>query len=341
MRPFFQWLCGSLLLLGGCIDEVPLRVRNVQPILVVEGLITNEPPPYTVQLTYTGNFVSSTLFPEALYVTGAQVRIFDDQGDTTTLKPVLEAQGVYRTTDPTFVGQIGRRYAVDLVLADGRHYVSQPELLRAVAPIDSLSAEFTEVVNFDEDHPYGYQLFAHAQDPAETEDYYRWTLQGYSRRESTGRPLGFAGVCCNSCWVPFYERGINVLSDAAFNGNRIDHYYVGYVPYYVPGLHFVEVSQYSLTREAFQFWQRYGEQLTRTGTTFDPLPAPLEGNVANADNPDDLALGYFGASALVRRRTILRGDTVRPGPYYYESFIEPGDCREVYLNGDLYTPEGW
>jgi hypothetical protein len=44
----------------------------------------------------------------------------------------------------------------------------------------------------------------------------------------------------------------------------------------VRGKQYVEVSQYSLTREAYQFWKLLDEQQTRTGSLFDPQPAPMK-----------------------------------------------------------------
>jgi hypothetical protein len=67
-------------------------------------------------------------------------------------------------------------------------------------------------------------------------------------------------------------------------------------------MHLVEVSQYSLTREAYRFWERYEEQRIRTGSILDPLPEPIEGNVYNVNDQNDIALGYFSASSVTTKR---------------------------------------
>lgn len=54
---------------GACVDEVALPPRSIASRLVVEGLITNEPPPYTVKLTFPKRFPlpASLIFPRIVH----------------------------------------------------------------------------------------------------------------------------------------------------------------------------------------------------------------------------------------------------------------------------------
>jgi hypothetical protein len=326
-------------LLSACIDEIDLPIRTEDPRLVVEGVITNERAPYTVRLFTTGDFLSARQPPASLGVPDALVTISDELGNAATLHPVLAQPGVYRTRDTAFVGQIGRSYSLTVVMADGKMYRSQPELLRSVPEIDKLSAEFVRIA--DRSQPSGYRVYADTQDPPDEENYYRWSAYGYVRRESGGLRLLGGALCCNSCWIPVANTDVNIFSDANVNGNRIQNRFVLFSPFYVRGKQYVEVSQYSLSREAYQFWRRLDEQQTRTGSIFDPQPAPIEGNVYNAEDPAELALGYFAASAISRKRFIIAGDTVTMFPDYGSAFIRPGDCRFAYPFADFYQPENW
>jgi hypothetical protein len=332
-----------LLLLGlgiltSCIDEVNLPIRNEEQKLVVEGLITNEKTPYTVRLTYTGTFKGGNLAPASLAVSGALVTISDNTGVSVTLKPVIQQPGVYRTMDSTFVGQVGQSYTLKIVTPQGKTFVSTAELLAPLPPIEKLTAVFKNVA--DRSKPSGYQVTADTKDPGETGNYYRWTAYGYSRREATGKPRGGA-ICCTNCWIPIFNNSINIFTDEQINGNEIKNRDVYFAPYYAQGKLYVEVTQYSLSREAYQFWQRFQEQQSRVGSIFDPLPAPLEGNIANSENPAELALGYFGASGISRKRLIISGDTLVLFPDYYKEFIQKGDCRLAYPNASVFQPENW
>lgn len=331
----------SLLLLFSCIDEVEVPIRNEVPRLVVEGIISNEKEPYTVRLFTTGNFVSSRYPPASSGVQGAMVTISDDTGLSLSLEPVLEEPGVYRSIDTSFVGQVGRSYTLTVGMPDGRIYRSQPELMQQVPTIDSLIARFTDIP--DRTKPSGYQVLVDTQDPVENANYYRWSAYGYVRRESEGLTLLGGSKCCASCWIPVFNTDVNIYSDANINGNRIQNRFVLFTPFYVRGKQYVEVSQYSITREAYQFWKRLDEQQTRTGSLFDPQPAPIEGNIYNAENANELALGYFGASAVSRKRLIIAADTVTMFPDYQKEFIPPGprDCRFTFPFASFYSPENW
>jgi hypothetical protein len=331
----------SIVSLTSCIDEVDLPIRNEASRLIVEGMITNEPPPYTVRLFTTGNFVSARYPPASLGVQGALVQITDDAGNSTVLRSILEQPGVYQTEDTTFVGQVGRSYILSVAMPDGKMYLSQPEKLLPVPLLEELKAEFVDIA--DRSRPSGYRVLVDTQDPVETANYYRWSAYGYVRRESEGLPMLGGGICCKSCWLLIANNDVNIFSDANINGNRIQGRFALFSPFYLRGKQYVEVSQYSLTREAYQFWKLLDEQQTRTGSLFDPQPAPLEGNMYNAEDVNELALGYFGASAISRKRLIIAGDTVTMFPDYEKAFIPfgPRDCRFAFPNASFYSPESW
>jgi hypothetical protein len=328
-----------------CVEEVKLPVRSETPQLVVEGMITNERRPYTVKLTYSGPFQTRERSPE-LYVNDAIVTISDDLGKTVGLSAI--GQGIYQTNDTSYVGVVGRSYTLTLEMPEGKKYVSQPEKMMPVALIDSLTFEFYDNNVNATNKLNGYKVYVDTQDPAQTGNYYRWVGYGYSRVHSTGIPcsLGSPNICNDYCWQPNSNYDVHILSDAAVNGNRIRKQYVYYSPIFTTGPHLVEVSQLSMTREAYQFWRLYQEQQTRVGSILDPLPAPIIGNVANADDPNELALGYFGASAIARKRMTIRDldpKHINKILITTEYLLRQGDCLYAYPGTTLFSapPPGW
>jgi hypothetical protein len=280
LQTYFVLLVCSISLTS-CLEEVQIPIRTESAQLVVEGGITNELPPYTVRLSYSGNQIYATNYNLNLAVTGAIVVIKDDKGDSTSLEPSYYERGVYRSEDPSFMGKVGRTYTLKIILKEGKTYISKPEKLNYCPPIDSLISNYEDVRN--ETYPDGYQVYLDTRDPANAQNYYRWSAYGYSR---VGKLCGDNSFCpnlCgattafNFCWVPRYQTKINILSDVNINGNPIRKRPVFFSPVYAVGKHLIEVSQFSISREAFQFWRLYDEQSTRTGTILTHYPHPYKG----------------------------------------------------------------
>ena len=342
MRLFLVYFL-ILTVLVACIDRVELPIRTESPRLVVEGQITNEAAPYTVRLTYTGNYTSSGQNPANQYVKEAQVTLADDQGRSTRFVSI--GQGNYRTTDTTFRGQIGRAYSLSIVLSDGKRYVTKPEQMPAVPVIDSVSGQLVKTGNLAT--PYALAYGINTRDPANQKNYYRWTGYGFTTRLSVGIPcsLGNPSLCNYRCWTPVSTNVVNIYSDEAINGNPIRNRFVLQLPVYAIGPQLVELIQYGITQTNYQFWQLYQQQNARTGSIFDPLPAPVTGNVVNSSDPTDAARGYFAVTSITRKRLRLQSYTA---PFYpaFTSYLAslippPGDCRNTYGQVPITEPDGW
>lgn len=332
-----------LLVMAGCIEQIRVPVRTEEPVLVVDGGITNQPGPYRVRLTRTGTFGLPNEAYENLAVRNATVQIEEkESGRVAVLRPVPQEPGLYQTSSEDFVGKTGNTYSVRITTPDGKTYRSDPEVMPGAPPIKELSARYTDQRAIVNDTPHGYTVSLETDDPAGQTNYYRWTAFSYIRRESIG-VLTFGGVYWYKfCWTPVTENTVIIQSDVYSNGRPLREQ-VFRSPIYIVGKHFVEVTQYALTREAYQFWRRFNEQRQRVGTIFDPLPSPIVGNIYNADDPNERALGYFTASGISTKRLVIPGDTLVQRQLDIETsrFIPPGDCRKAFYKGTEERPEGW
>ncbi len=327
------WLPALLLL--GCIDEVQLPVRNEQPRLVVEGQITNEPVPYSVRLSFTGTFTSSARYLSAQQaVNGARVVISSNAGDSIQLTQQYFLQpGLYQTTDPAFIGRVGRSYTLSITLPDGRVFTTKPEKMVAVPPIDQLT--YTVVETDRDTRPDGYQISVDTQDPPGVQNYYLWRAYGFSGRQCGLNP---------TTWVYFDDKATNILSDQLIDGNPIRQRPVLFSPIWSRVQQFLEVAQYSLSRSAFQYYRLYREQQERTGTIFDPLPAPIEGNVRNRADTTDRGLGYFVVSAVSRKKLLITPDVDKYTQAYVQqqvSYVNPIYRQNLCTGGTDVKPTGW
>jgi Domain of unknown function (DUF4249) len=284
-----------------CIKQVNVATRNEKPILVVEGNITTDTTPYTVKLTYSGQVLHADSVLDQYLEKDAKVTISDDLGKSTAL--VYTHQGIYVTIDASYIGKVGRSYSVTVLLKDGRKYISTPEKMKVPVPIDSITVHYNGY--FDFNAPSRMEVFVTTKDPAQEENYYRWTFNDWVGRETPGVGCGFGCVKFKYCYQFYVDNEVRILSDASINGNVIKEQKVGFCYIFTYINPYIDIGQLSLTKEAYQFWEAYQGQQTRTGGILDPLPAAIKGNVHNATDVNDFALGYFSAASVTRRKAVL------------------------------------
>ena len=278
-----------------CVEQVELPYRNEEPVLVVDGEITNEAPPYNLRLSYSGKFVSGSIITSRLAVNGARVIFTDDQGNAIRFRQNIYEPALYQT-DTKYQCQIGRSYTLRIEMPDGKIYSTKPQLMKGVSPISTIYADKTN--NF-------VRFYIDAKDPENSVDYYRWKSYSISLKTTLG---GGANTCSFSCWTYNRDEVANIFSDTYINGKEIKKRLVQYSPIDIGAplaRHYVEVKQMAISQEAYLFWQQYEEQKSRTGSIFDPLPSTIIGNIVNEQNDKDFALGFFGVSGVTSKRLVI------------------------------------
>jgi hypothetical protein len=355
MNAYFRYLwVASFFFICSCIRNVSVPIRTVPPTLVVEGWVTTDPPPYLIKLSYSGAFTNTyqaNVDSLEQFITDAQVTLLDDLGDTAAC--IQAFNGTYQTIDPNFIGTIGRTYTLKIHLSNGKIFLSKPEKIMPVPPIDSVTVVY-DSSSIALVRPTQLIVQASTHDPAGVQNFYRWTASGYFPRKSWGNLCSFpyfgcadpfSCLCFALCEQFQPDDQINVLSDQFIDGGEISRQPVFYSPIYWEGSHYIEIKQYSLSQEAYQFWEQYLNQTNRTGSILDPLPASLTGNIYNQADSTDIALGLFSASAATTKKVIIMPDFLQI--YLLESiagyYDQPGECDMTYPNTlpDNAIPPGW
>lgn len=336
-----------------CVKQVNVPIKEGAQELVVEGLISTDSVPYLINLSYSGPYTNTSQAnadTTNYFIPNAKVTILDNLGDSTSCAWI--GLGTYQSTDSSFVGIIGRSYTLKVYLPNGKIYVSKPETITPVPVIDSLtvgydSTQTTGIV------PPPLIVTVNTHDPGGAPYYYRWTASGYVPRRSWGMPcrLGdppctdpYVCVCAALCEQSNSDNQLSIYSNQFTQGREIIQP-VYYSPVYWFGEHFVQINQYSLSLDAYQFWMQYLAQTNRTGSILDPLPAPLTGNIYNQADSNDVALGLFSATAVYVKKVIIV-------PFFLQQYelqsvagqyIEMGDCEYAYPNTlpDGSGPPGW
>ena len=93
----------------GCKDEFLLELRNYEPIMVVDGIITDLPGPYTIKMSKTSPVNETVELPYE----GCTVSIFENTDKSEVLTEI--EPGKYVTSEGGIQGVIGNEYRISII----------------------------------------------------------------------------------------------------------------------------------------------------------------------------------------------------------------------------------
>ena len=153
-------------LFSSCEQTINVDLNNVTPRIVIEGVVTDQPGPYTVRISKTGDFFAPNVFPT---VSGAVVSISDNKGNSETL--IEKSPGIYQTA--SLKGGVGNTYTLT-VNALGKEYKASATIQNPIK-IDSITYQLrTETgpgSGGGPDRKPGFNLHCFFIDPSGTRDY--------------------------------------------------------------------------------------------------------------------------------------------------------------------------
>lgn len=244
-----------------CTKVLDVSLPTQEDKIVIEGLVTTQTKPFKVKVSKTIALGDSNRFPA---VNNAVIIIADNIGNRDTLK--LMSAGIYETVTPR-KGVVGRTYLITVTI-DGTTYSGQDQL-NSVSPIDSLYTIYLTAgsgIGITED---GYYLFYNSTDPPAEKNYYQDKI---------------------------FKNGISILSPSQI-GVYDDRFLAPVLKgvrlpgRYNSGDH-VTFDLYSLTQNAYIFYNGLSTQLQNDGGFFSTPPANAISNLSNG------AIGYFQASDI-------------------------------------------
>ena len=165
---------GLALLCTSCLDPYPLPDVS-SGLIVVDARFTNDPDANRIILSFAGQ-VNEGGTP----ISDAQVYIMDEEGNK---EVCLESDsGVYIPDNEQLIGELGRRYILDIELTDGRRYLSDSTLFMDAPPIDELKWTLTEQPSDNNiDMLYGVDIRLSTHDPKNQEKITCGTMRKYGR----------------------------------------------------------------------------------------------------------------------------------------------------------------
>lgn len=340
----------GLLVVGACIDRIDIPAPATLPAdLVVDGLITDAPGPYTVKLTRGIRLDDSQFDGDPLHA--KSVTMFDNAGNHEVLKETHT--GVYQTQPGGMQGVVGREYFIRIETMDGYVYESVPDKITPVGEFDTLYYEFEAGKNLVGENQQGYRIFVDSSIPANDSSFIRWRFTGtyvvetLPQYKAKGTPngeciyvplecsgwasvngqlkegyawnpftykyeyvIGLKCTCCR-CWITPREHDPVVRTANMQKNGRFNKLEVGYVP----------VNYYTF----FEKYQVKVSQMSMTRRTYDfwlnisqqreainSLFQPVTGKVQTnfTENGNPTSVqGIFQASAIRTKIIYLDKDT--------------------------------
>ncbi len=320
---------GLLLLVNSCLRPLEIGIGSINPALVVEGVVTDQPGMSFVRLGTISDIqgVGANLVGQ-----GAQVTVIDDRGNEIAFQESFPGRYVPLGN---FTGEVGRSYTLDIITRDGERYLSTTETMNPAIQIEQMSLEFEVVIDPVSGARRGFHLvdISIANDPTADDIYFRTSSRGIAHVFSA--PL-FECDRCSECWS--FRVPINNNIVIGSNRGLADDFKIraARIAYDFRDEYFVEISVFSLSKEGFDFWQSILNQLEITGTIFDPQITKARGNISNLNPEGHVVHGYFGASAISKRSLIFnRADT----EFRVALPIPIGVCVEVWRDAVSEKPD--
>lgn len=162
LRPF---LCSiaAVILLSSCEKVIDLELKNADPMIVIEGTVSNQSENHLVRISKTIPFDQES---NAKGVKGAQVMLKSSAGLSVPFTEITD--GVYRS--PRFRGTPGLTYTLD-VLVEGKTYSAKSTMPFPVIP-DSIGFKTLSFFGNSNIYPTVYY-----KDPANIQNQYRYILK--------------------------------------------------------------------------------------------------------------------------------------------------------------------
>jgi Domain of unknown function (DUF4249) len=304
MKPIQRILSISLLLLlNSCITTFIPKTGDNKEMIVVDGLITDQPGKNTIKLSRSlplGN--GNTPIP----VKGCIVTVTDDLGNTFNFTET--AAGTYTSDSAEFQGSIGRLYTLHIntnSYSNNHNYESYPMEMKPVPPIDSVYYEKVTITEPDKWNflQEGCQVYLDTHDPTNQCKYYRWKFI-----ETWEFHLPFY-VPNRICWISANSELINIKNTSVIEKDQINRYPLNFISNQTDRLlikYSILVNQYSLNDQEYLYWEQLQKLSEQVGSLYDIIPASVTNNIYCLDDPNEKVLGYFSVSANSSKRIFIK-----------------------------------
>jgi hypothetical protein len=328
-----------IILLAAC-QEVyyPDDIDATLKIPVIEGYIHDGPGPYEVELSWATEFNEKSNTP----IKNAKVTISDNNGHSAVLTETSE--GIYKSNQGDITGTPGRLYTLRIELEDSSIYESIPTLMQTAEEIDSIYAEIGEkeyvstnyygeliIKKINGLHVYastntgsGNKRFFRFHNKLTSQTHYYIYIETYP--DTMDSSLVVYEPVDVFCWnIRGFDEIVNVKSTYNSNSEQvIKRHNFGFLPYNyshlwqdsvttpsIPSGWIVTTTAYSISENAYEYYNSIVKQLNAEERIFDPIPSQIKGNIHCLSDTSQIVLGLFEVASRTIKHTAFNWSTGR------------------------------
>ncbi len=327
------------LLITGCQESFIPDVTGNDKILVVDGLITDNPDTNFVILSWALPYNNSNVTP--VPVTNAIVTLTDNLGNNYILNG--NSAGLYKTYPDQFTGVPGRTYILNIKTSDGNTYQSSPQIMEQTLPIDSIYGVLVNnqilVDNSISTQPQ-INTYVNINRPMGNSTNFRFESlllleYQYIEQPRGGPPINYYGWYSSN----LNNQSVNITSSnyATSTSNIIDHE-VNYFTYGFTNsnnlildkiIDVLTIKEYAINNDTYNFYEQVNAQLIAGNELFSTIISQVNGNIVCTSKTGITVLGLFQASACKTYTYVL--NTVTSSNIY--SFININNLGIIPLQG--------
>ena len=297
--------CISVLLLVGCITDYEAKgIKEINEILVVDGIVTNGESLITLSRSAALTNYDPASFS---FINNAEVYVECDDG--TIIKAAAYEDEAYpqngRYFIPTGTLQMDRKYRLKIEIEENNstnEYCSD-----YASPIETPVIDSIFWTKKARGEPVLIHIATHSSDT--DAQYYRWTFQEDWEIKSDAYLEGYPYYCWNlntsssllvgSAENNVYGRIIDIITEIHPANRKLEQLYR------------ISVNQNAISKRAYDYFANIKKNSDQTGSIFAPVPSELRGNITCTTDPGRPVVGYIDISTTTQNQLfITRSDPV-------------------------------
>ncbi len=377
----FKYICACITFtffgIYGCVERFTPELTDFQELIIIDGKITNEAPPYTIKVQTSADLSLAT----PPYLSGCIVTVTSSEGEVEVFEEVSE--GNYQSSANGMKGIVGNDYKLEIITPNNKTYQTEYQTLLASKEIDNVYEELEYKYYYDDEADIpGYQFYVDGTKNEEGETNYLWLMEAtYKYQADFMIEYEWRGLLkefpspdsLRTCYRTFTVKDLSTFSTTEFGNAEFKKIPLNFARADRPPLsirYSQLVKQYAISAEAYQFWKVVEQQLDGSADLYTTQPYQIRGNIKNINDHSENVLGFFMVAGVTEKRIFVDAPNVQipdviPCAFDYETMrfiwlfpenlwpiyvlegpeglatMGPGclDCRD--LGGELDAPDFW
>lgn len=274
----------------------PNTLNDTNKYLVIDGVINASSDSTFIKLSRTKKFENGIVID---HETGAQLTV---EGDDNSNYPLIETvPGTYAIAGLNLSNS--HKYRLRIKTTNGKEYLSDFVVVKNSPPIDSVG--FTA-------KPSQLIIYANTHDVTNSTKYYRWEYTEAWKFHTAYE--SFYDITSPRLYYIYYCYAADTSSFISLaNTTKLNSDVVYQAPVTVidPSAekiqirYSIEVRQYALTSDAYDFWSNLQKNSETNGTIFDAQPSDNQTNYHCLTDPTELVVGYLSAGSVATKRIYI------------------------------------